>query len=282
MVRHNPYALFFAALCLSLSGCSTSPTDSLGEFRATLYIEGFLVAGSPVDSIFVGATTPLYQTYSRSESGVPNATVALEVDGTESNLLPVPEKPGYYHLPGLLVESGRTYRLSAETEIGTVQAETTVPLPPKVTALATDLSLNSDDPFAAAWEGETAGGYFTTRTALSSGEPVPLDALFGGKLGGGFGGIIDTTQFAAMRDSLANVQQWHYVQSNSTTLDWRQFYRYGTYAFLVYSLDENFADYLVSSRQDPQALDEPQFHVSGGIGVFASMAADSVVFVVRE
>ena len=57
-----------------------------------------------------------------------------------------------------------------------------------------------------------------------------------------------------------------------------QFSYYGTYALLVHALDENYGDFLISSQQDEAALDEPRFHVEGGIGLFASMAADSVLF----
>jgi len=286
MTHRFSYSLMLlAALCAVSVGCNSNPTD-MGEFRPSLYIEGYLVAGSPVDNIFVGTTMPLYEIYSRDESGITNATVALEVDDTASLLQPMLDKPGYYHLPTLQVASGKTYRLTVEVEDLTAQAETTVPYPPSVTAAATDLTL-SGDPFTATWEGQTAGGYFTTKTIQDAGASIPLEELFGGRMGfgpmpgsWGFAGI-DTTQFTAIRDSLASVQQWQYVQRNTTTLDWRQFYKYGAYAFLVYAIDDNYADYLISSRQDEQVLDEPRFHVSGGIGVFASMAADSTFFIVK-
>ena len=277
--RFSYFPLLLAALCAALVGCSSNPAN-MGEFRPTLHIEGFLKAGNPVEDIFVGTTMPLYEVYSRDQSGIVNATVAIEVDGTASLLQPIPDKPGYYRLPTLQVASGKTYRLTVEVEDLTAQAETTVPYPPVVTASAADLTLNGD-PFAATWEGETAGGYFTTKALHEAGETIPLEALFGGRIGPwGFAGI-DTTQFTAIRDSLASVQQWQYVQRNAATLDWRQFYKYGAYAFLVYAIDDNYADYLISSRQDEQILDEPRFHVSGGIGVFASMAADSVLFLVK-
>ena len=273
-----------AAMCALSAGCDTSPTGSLGEFRATLYIEGYLRAGSPVDSIFVGTTTPLYETVSRSESGLQNATVAIEVDGATSLLQPISGKPGYYHLPTLQVQPGKTYRLTVETEIGVAGAETTVPLSPAITAPHTELTLDGAA-FSATWEGQTAGGYITTRKPQDLGEPIPLENLFFGRFGGGgfggFGGAIDTTGFAAQRDSLARAEQWRYVQNQSTTLNWVQFSYYGTYAFEVFAIDENYADYLVSSRQDPQFLDEPRFHISGGVGVFASMAPDAVVFTIK-
>ena len=85
----------------------------------------------------------------------------------------------------------------------------------------------------------------------------------------------------SLGDSLAGAEQWRYVQKRSTVLDWRQFTWYGTYAFVVYAIDENNADFLVPSRQDPQELDEPRFNISGGIGVFVPMAADSVAFTVK-
>ena len=120
----------------------------------------------------------------------------------------------------------------------------------------------------------------TETVAQSLGDQIPLESLLGG-FGRfrGFGGIgIDTTGFAALRDSLAQASRWRYTQNQSTTLDLRQFSHYGTYVFRVFAIDKNYADFLISSNQDPQTLDEPRFHVSGGIGLFASMAADSVVF----
>ena len=47
---------------------------------------------------------------------------------------------------------------------------------------------------------------------------------------------------------------------------------------LVYALDANYGDFLVSSQQDPRLLDEPRFSGQGGVGLFASMAPDSVVY----
>ncbi len=243
-------------------GCGNGPTESLGDFQPALYVEGFLRAGNTVDSLFVGITTPLYETTSRGESGLPEATVILEVDGTASTLQPLTGKPGYYHLPTLRVEPGKTYRLTVEAEGGMAQAETTVPFPPTVVASSTDLKLN-EDPFAATWSGETEGGYVTTRKSVALGESIPIEVQFGGGFGrfggfgGGFPGGVDTTGFVSLRDSLAGAEQWRYVQNRSAVLDWRQFTRYGTYAFVVYAIDENYADFLVSSRQDPQVLDEP-------------------------
>tara|TARA_A100001037_G_scaffold298439_1_gene322178 strand:- start:135 stop:299 length:165 start_codon:yes stop_codon:yes gene_type:complete len=51
---------------------------------------------------------------------------------------------------------------------------------------------------------------------------------------------------------------------------------------LVYTLDTNYGDFLVSSQQDPRLLDEPRFNLQGGVGLFASMAPDSVVYQVQD
>ncbi len=265
---------------LFTGGCNNSPTDSETAFKPTLYLEGFLSAGNPVDDLFVGVTTPLYETVDRDQSGLSGAAVTLEVDGTTSELSPLPGKTGYYYLPTLMrVEPGKTYRLTVEVEDGVAQAETTVPFPPTVTASSTRLQVGGDS-FSATWEGETGAEYMTETVAQSLGDQIPLESLLGG-FGRfrGFGGIgIDTTGFAALRDSLAQASRWRYTQNQSTTLDLRQFSHYGTYVFRVFAIDKNYADFLISSNQDPQTLDEPRFHVSGGIGLFASMAADSVVF----
>ena len=51
---------------------------------------------------------------------------------------------------------------------------------------------------------------------------------------------------------------------------------------LVYTLDTNYGDFLVSSQQDPRLLDEPRFNLQGGVGLFASMAPVSVVYQVQD
>jgi|GEM_PF-3312392 hypothetical protein len=282
-----------AALLFSLiAGCDSSPTDSEVEFTPTLYIEGYLVAGSPLTDIFVATTAPLYELYERAQNAVPNASVTMEVDGAIFSLQPVPNSPGHYHLPNLIIQSGKTYSLVVVADELTAQAETTVPYPPTLTASETDLQFNGTE-FSASWIGDTQGGYVTTRKLEVIEAPIPIELQFG-ELGrfrrfGGGGGTVDTTGFGALQDSLATVRdsldqagQWGFIQETSTTLGWQQFQNFGTYSFHVHAIDSNYADYLASSNQDAQFLDEPKFHVTGGIGILASLAPGSVSFVIRE
>ncbi|MDE2699291.1 MAG: DUF4249 family protein [Gemmatimonadota bacterium] len=267
--------IFCFVLGLGAGGCSTAPTESLGEFQETVYVEGYLRAGSPVSDLFVGTTMPLSSVYDREASALSDALVTIEVDGVSYELSPVVDKPGYYEQPDLIVESGKTYHLSVTTGLGTATAQTTVPVAPHVSGASS--LLIGGDAYRVTWEGETKGGYVTTRKSVELLEQIPLATQFG-RFGGGFGGGVDTTGLGALRDSIARADQWRFLQGRSLTLNSRQFSYYGIYSFLVYALDENYGDYLISSAQDEAALDEPQFHVKGGIGLFASMAADSVVF----
>lgn len=269
--------IFCLFLCLGAGGCSTAPTESLGEFRETVYIEGYLRAGSPVSDLFVGTTMPLSSMYDREASALSDALVTIEVDGVSYELSPVVDRPGYYDQPDLIIESGKTYHLSVTTGLGTATAQTTVPVAPQVAGAST--LLLGGDAYRVTWEGETKGGYVTTRKPVALLEQIPLETQFGGRrFGGGFGGAVDTTGLGALRDSIARADQWRFLQGSSLNLNPGQFSYYGMYSFLVYALDENYGDYLISSQQDEAALDEPRFHVTGGIGLFASMAADSVVF----
>lgn len=257
--------------------CSTAPTESLGEFNETVLIEGFLQAGTNVSGLFVGTTMPLSSEYDRDASAVSDADVAITVDGVTHSLAAVPDEPGAYHQPDLVVQPGKTYHLSVTTGLGTATAQTTVPFPPQ--ASGASVLYAGGDPYRVTWEGETNGGYVTSRQVVELLERIPPESQFGGgRFGGGFGGAVDTTGFGALRDSIARADQWRFLQEQSQTLNPIQFSYYGTYALLVYALDENYGDFLISSQQDEAALDEPRFHVEGGIGLFASMAADSVLF----
>ena len=282
------YNLLFALLMglgLVSTGCSTTPSDSMGDFQGAVYVEGFLIAGRGVDSVFVGSTVPLYESYSRATSGITDALVTIQVDDAAHTLAPVSSKPGYYHLPQLQIQSGKTYDLTVSIDDVALQARTTVPAPPVVSASSGVLDYATSE-VTVTWTGASEEGYVTTRSPVVLGDPIPLELQLGGfrgfQGGGGFAGEIDTTGFAAMRDSIAAAEQWQFVQRASAQLSWRQFTRYGTYSFAVHAIDDNYADYLISSRQDTEVLDEPNFHVTGGIGIFASMAADSLVFSVTE
>ena len=268
-------------LCLVIGlgsgACSTAPTESLGEFRETIFIEGFLRAGTNVSGLFVGTTMPLSSEYDRDASAVSDADVSITVDGVTHSLAAVPDEPGAYHQPDLVVQPGKTYHLSVKTGLGTATAQTTVPFPPQ--ASGAPVLYAGGDPYRVTWEGDTNGGYVTSRQVVELLERIPPESQFGGgRFGGGFGGSVDTTGFGALRDSIARADQWRFLQGQSQTLNPIQFSYYGTYALLVHALDENYGDFLISSQQDEAALDEPRFHVEGGIGLFASMAADSVLF----
>ena len=148
--------IFCFVLGLGAGGCSTAPTESLGEFQETVYVEGYLRAGSPVSDLFVGTTMPLSSVYDRDASALSDALVTIEVDGVSYELSPVVDKPGYYEQPDLIVESGKTYYLSVTTGLGTATAQTTVPVAPHVSGASS--LLIGGDAYRVTWEGETKGG----------------------------------------------------------------------------------------------------------------------------
>ena len=89
--------------------------------------------------------------------------------------------------------------------------------------------------------------------------------------------------FGTRRDSFAQAEQWQFLrEESSTTVDYNSFTRFGSYTMLVYTLDSNYGDFLVSSQQDPRLLDEPRFSVQGGVGLLASMAPDSIIYQVVD
>jgi hypothetical protein len=271
-------ALLLLVVSVSMS-CSTTPTDSLGDYTPTLYLEGYLIAGRSVDSVYVGTTTPLLETFVREDVGLPASTVTLSVGQVDHALSSV--GGGYFSNPDLIIEVGKTYVLEAETSLGVVTATTVVPLPPELASSSSSVSENLST-IDVTWQGATEAGYITTRKPVSLGESIPVSFQFGGR--GGFGGgVIDTTGFGARRDSLAQAEQWRFLrEASSTTIDYNSFTRFGSYTMLVYTLDSNYGDFLVSSQQDPRLLDEPRFSVQGGVGLLASMAADSIVYQVVD
>ena len=158
--------LALPALVLQV-GCDTSPTGSLGDFRPVLYVEGYLKAGEPVEGLFVGTTTPLYEIHDRTESAVSDASVTIEVDGATTQLQPTAGRPGTYHSPALSIESGKTYGLIVQAEDFVARGQTTVPYPPTIVANGGTFTVNGTT-FSASWEGATAGGYFTAKAEVEA------------------------------------------------------------------------------------------------------------------
>jgi hypothetical protein len=147
--------ILLTCFVLISASCSTTPTDSLGEFTPTLYLEGYLIAGQPVDNVYVGTTTPLLETFTREEVGLPDATVVLSVDGTDWVLTSV--GGGHYANPKMTIEVGKMYALRAETTLGTLTASTVVPVPPALTSTGSSVSADLSS-LEVSWLGETEAG----------------------------------------------------------------------------------------------------------------------------
>ncbi|HEY3874878.1 MAG TPA: DUF4249 family protein [Candidatus Kapabacteria bacterium] len=264
----------FLAVIAALSGCD-QPIQS--AYQEQLDVSSFLFANEPIDSIVLHRTTPFGDYYDDLDYAVDSATVVVSHNGVADTLLPTALK-GRYYLPAntMIVMGGETYTLSITAKNnqtgGThlLTSSTTVPMPIHLDSLAlsvrgqtivldtTNLS-NFAFLISAGPIDKPDREYLLSITAL--------DTTFG-RIHGGGDSSSETTRFS-------QVATGPNIAVTSRFFSW-----YGPNLLTFYAIDTNWSDY---QRQIQQGIDyQPSLnHITGGIGVFASGARDTVSFFLK-
>lgn len=123
---------FFALILLIALGCIFSACEEIADPDGLPYVERLVVQAtvSPneaLDSIFIRRTLPLTGRYDSVKAMLSDVIGSVEVDGQSYPLVYMGESR--YAAEGLVGESGKTYKLSAEWHGKKVTATTTIPFP---------------------------------------------------------------------------------------------------------------------------------------------------------
>ncbi len=277
MKRLGLYSLVFA-VAATFAGCDPSIDTAYNE---QVVVAGFIFANEPVDSIVLHRTTPFGSYYDDLDYAVDSARVAITVDGVEHVLLPTGLK-GRYYLPAsdLIVQGGKSYTLTVTAPNHQTGGEhhlsstTQVPMPIHL------------DPWADSIRGKTfvldttnAGAFVFLLTAGPAGGPdqryllsvTALDTTYG-RIHQRSGEGIDSTQVTRF----ANVQTGPAIAVTPRFLTW-----YGPNRITFYAIDTNWTDYQRQLLNAGMTGYQPSLnHVTGGMGVFASAARDTVTIIV--
>jgi hypothetical protein len=128
----GPRTLLLSALSLLpllLAGCGGAPTKP--KFVDAVVVSGTLYVGEPVstpNAIVLTRTRPVDQTYDADEAAIRDAVVTLRADDTavEDTLRMV--EAGRYANPAVVIRPRTTYHLTARIGGATITASTTTPI----------------------------------------------------------------------------------------------------------------------------------------------------------
>jgi hypothetical protein len=298
-----------------LSACSTERSDD--EFFApggadVLVVDATMSVGKVFPDVYVTETLSPNQPFSYAAAGVLGATVTIEGGGSTMDYFGVGStQPGRYApVSNSPVEGGVTYRLTVTVPDGrVVRASTTTPGPLRVREwvlldssgqnvlqqLSTfdEFSGNEDTLYTldenqltfgvglleVRLENDPAEGYLVGLQSLDLDSELLVDTSFLDDE--------DVDDFTRINQSPPFAATQSYIRA-----PWFAIYYEGRYLVRVFKMDRNWYDL---ARTDPilgaggfgfggEAGDNttpPLFHVDGGVGLFGSLASDSIGFYVQ-
>ncbi len=254
----------------------------LPEFIEEIVVNGYLIVGQSVDSVYVQKTLPIETAYSYDAASVSTDSVFISVEDRRYRLSEYDNKPGAYFLPSdsLIVTPGETYHLEVKVNNKTIRASTTAPSPIVIQSLNTDTSYypypdqSQSTRFEISWNPtEFTEAYEVSVIAHPPYDLVDfgMDRIVEGHLESFDGDTLKA--FPPVNDFP--------VSEYETTLEipWFMFCYYGDYTIKLYGADKNLWDLSVSSviyMYQSSEFEQPVYNIEGGLGIFAAVSVDSV------
>jgi hypothetical protein len=258
---------FFIILLSCSIVFSISCYDSLNspdQFDQKIVIQGYIYSGSKNIDVQVRKTISIDEKYSPEKSAVSGANVNLTVDGKTFNLIERTSNKGTYFIQdSLIIQSGKTYILNVNTTEpkGTITAQTIVPDTfhiINVNVSRDTINFENEDVIKVTLE--------WTESENSEGYKIAV--------------------FKATDDT-ASLTLWlskGFIINDKYKITVPIFSEKGRfspkYILKVCAIDKNIFDFALSFRGEGESS-EPTYNVSGGLGVFGSLAVDSVEVYVK-
>ncbi len=293
--KSNLFSIFFL---LIVSGCNMYPQDS---YVQQYVVDSYLVADAPLPVVKLSHTLPATDKYTFSKVAVSGANVVIK-------LLPYQNQPGdtysyemtnygvYTPVDNVTVLPRREYELEVTFpgQSNTITATTIVPDTFRTTSTVPD-SIVYQSPNQL--EIRTTQSYYPGRqnififTVIANNPvengltPFYLDQVQSNK-------NVYVSDYAINQSGIVNQSNYTTNSDGTLTLQipWLGFAFFGGNELVLNVIDNNIYDYVRSqsvqtggSTLPPGQIQNIINHVKGGIGVFGSMATDSVhVFLKRN
>lgn len=283
-------------LTLSMAACDLYSQD---EFEPDYVIESYLVAGRPLPQLRLSQTTPIDEKYEFTQAAVNNAVVEVRLltpsGGIEERFAYNQQSAGVY-IPAEshAVLPERSYRLHVQIpETGTeVTAVTRVPGRFEGTGEVDRIAYQDPAQIVinttrSAYPGRQS--YFIFNVNVVNPSPENLTPFYNDLVDDQDEDITDY-----FKNSSGIINEDNYDRNTDGTLTlrvpWLAVAFYGENDIVANAIDDNMYDFLRSqevqgggSTLPPGEFQNVIYHVEGGIGIFGSLASDTVrVFIERN
>ncbi|MCJ7813487.1 DUF4249 domain-containing protein [bacterium] len=258
------------------------------EFIEEIIVNGYLIVGQGVDSIYVQKTLPIDADYSYDAASVSTDSIFISVDKQRFQLSEYTDKRGAYFLPkdSLIVTSGKTYNLEVFVDNKTIRASTMAPGQVHIQSLNADTSYY---PYPDQSQGTRIQiswnpAEFTEAYELSVIAHPPYNLV-----NFGMSRIVEDRLDAFDGDTLKAFPPINDfpISKDETSIEisWYMFCYYGDYTIKLYAIDKNLWDMAVSSvlyMYQSSEFEQPIYNVEGGLGIFSAVSVDSVYVHVKR
>ncbi|MBK7477822.1 MAG: DUF4249 family protein [Haliscomenobacter sp.] len=267
--------LFAAIITFALSRCTE---ESAILDTQTAVVEGYLFAGQPVDSLRL---TQSYA-YIRQDTvlvTLDGLTPSIEAGGKVYPLLP--KGDGYYYQPDLVIESGKTYRLSFDWNGKAVSAETFVPAQREAQISTEEISMTKIttglppggftlvDPIEVSWENPEGDYYYVLVRNLEENPEYVNDRLaeFERENGG-------LRRFAML--SAPQITSFYSINPI------REITQFGLHQVIVFRVTPEYAGLFGAAASTSQTITQPPTNVKNGLGILTGVSSDTLYFNVKK
>ncbi len=299
----NKITLILLALLISMAGCDPYPQDSYEEFYV---IESYLVADRALPPVRLSTTSPTDEFYDFGELGVNHARVDIHLltggpgSDVEQTFRYINAKPGVYHpMPLHKVIPARTYRITATVpnHPEVITGHTVVPDTFHIHAskVPDDIVYQSAERLEITLSKSSYPGrqnIFIFNTIASEPDEENLTPFYASILKES-DNLSDDLVLLSKR-STGVINEGNLTTNGdgtfTYTVPWSIFPYYRGNIIVANTIDSNIYDFVRSqqvqlggSTLSAGEIQNVINHVEGGIGVFGSLASDSVsIFLKKE
>lgn len=267
-------SIFYITIAMiTFSSCTEDNTVS--DIPQNVIVEGFLYDNQPISNLKLMSIIPYYDSLD-NQNIITDAVVNIEVDGNNYTMTSL--ENGYYELPNVIVEAGKTYRFNVEYYGETVEAETIIPNElTGVTISDTIIELErvttggfpggngnfNQPPLEISWEDDGISYYFISIQNIET----------------------DIDWINTMR--IPDEETLFSFSSEPETTDLfslnvgRQLTQFGTHRVIIYKVNPEYALMLSEQSDDSFSLSEPYTNITNGRGIFTGISADTLYFEVE-
>ncbi len=293
----NRYITLLFILLLFCSGCELYTQDDYEEY---IVIESYLVANGTLPQVLLSHTTPIEGEYKFQDTAIEGAEVQIRRLNADSSIIETYSyeqvNSGIYEpVSSHVVLDEQLYELYIQTNSGeTVKAQTFVPGNFETVnrdQLAEEYVYQSGEQVQlkvtpSEYPGRQTFYFFTVN--ISSDSDLKLTPFYADLVEEQ---DADTANFYINSSNIVNEGNYNQNEDGTITLNlpWISIAFYGENTIIANAIDDNMYDFLRSqsvqtggSTLSPGEIQNIDYNVEGGIGIFGSMASDTNAIKILE